>query len=1391
MFLNEITWLRKAAIGCVVIHAVFLMMLLLPKAGKAQSVQFRFKHLTVDEGLSHTDANYITQDGKGYIWIATYFGLNRYDGYAVKKFYNNNEPLKNAFKNRVRCLFANHLNQIWLGTEGGIQRFDPGAETYTDYHVAGNLRFTAEKIWMPDGKTMYVLAQGHLLRFEVKGRTLFNRPCGVGAGNRVYDFVSPSPGNLMAATAQGLILLKQGGTGVSISLNAILPVTIKCLYADGPDKLILAGNNHVYAAVRRNAEAAYLISDSLSVLRGNTVTQMVKDAAGDYWLRASPAIIRLNRDLKVKQVINAGPGIYDLNSASLAGILIDRSQCLWVATFGRGVQYCDLNQKQFHTFQHDPENSNSLSGNYVRSVLATPDALWIGTMEHGLNRYDIAGRRFSHFTSAGNKLKLDNDNVVSLATDKQNHLWIGSYSGIQVIDPAALRDYPLKGQQDFPHFMIETLAEDCFGNMWFGNHTNPFGVIWKDDHNTYHVRYWGEGYFILPEKNKPEILVSTTQGLYRYRIDRYGQILKTVSYRADGTKNGLSSDYIYPLSKQNDQTYWVGTIGGGLNRLTFGSDSSYRIEQYNDRFDIFKDVEAMETDRQGNVWMGGNGLQVLNLKKQTLVKFDKNDGLQGNSFKVGSSFKGTDGKLYFGGIDGLTFFDPEDIAINRIPARPVITDILINNQHPLNGQGRQRSNVLPEALLNGKPLAFNYQQNNFVISFSAMHFPNALKCRYRYRLVGYDKNWIYTDGLKPSAFYSNLEYNDYQFIVQATNNDGLWSQDEARLSLRITPPWWKSVPAKTGYAIMLLTILAGVYIYQARWYRLKNDLAVRQVDEARREEIHKHREELYQQQLMFFTNISHEFRTPLTLIIGPLEALIRENEDSLVQSSYQMMLRNARRLINLITELMNFKKIADSIIKLRVHQLNIKEFCEGIANEFEDVAAAKQIGFHFTDRTGSELGPATAGLFDIQILEKIIYNLLNNAFKYTNVNGTVRFEILSDLSRYQPQFRNQYKLLNEDHTADKYIYFLVADSGVGISEESISKIFDRYYRVNNSHLGSGIGLALVKSLTQLHKGSIYVYSEKNKGTEIIIAIPWGEQNYTMEERIGTADQSAQLEVVEQSMLSLVTPEIRPRPDDPRRAAKTILIVDDNQELRLFLSQVLEKEYRIIEAENGQAAIDMTLKEMPDLIISDIMMPLMNGIDFCKIIKTRFETRHLPLILLSAKDGLDTKISGMESGADFYFAKPLSIELLLLTIHNIFVRHDALKETYAKNYLSEATELVTSEKDKEFINKLLNVIEEHIEAPELDVDFLCKHIFVSRTKLYQKIKSISGQSVAEFIRTVRLKRSIYIMTHEDINMSEVADRVGLQSIANFSRAFKKEYGKSPKQFMQSLKKEQAT
>lgn len=1383
MTIKSLYWLPRHVF--IKVLYVFIFLTCFVTAAYSQPYPYKFSYLTVDEGLSHTDANYIAQDKQGYIWVATFFGLDRYDGYSVKKFYNSNVPLNNALKNRLGYVYPDDDGNIWLGTEGGLQCFNARLEKYIDFKETSASKTTFQKIIKPAGNFIYVFTGSELKLFLIKGNRIEAQKLSLPAGLRITDMTAGSNGMLYLSSNKGVWMLDKNSTLKKLIINGLLTEDLSHVFIDNRNNLAASAGNTLLLIDKKGSTLTagrQFVCSGYSGVRG-----IARSSSEDYWVNVGSGVLRLDSALNFIQTVNDKSSPHGLNSNSLSKIFIDRTDCLWICTFGGGVNYCDLNEKMFYTLQHNPEAANSMAGNHIRSVLANGDDIWIGTTASGLNRYNLKTQKFSYYNSYNSSVRIKNDGVTALTFDNDHNLWIGTSSGIDVLKADGTMWKPA-GAELFPSHVIDCFSKDYYGNIWFGNHQDKLGVIWKDKQNHYHVKYYGEGYFIFADENRPQLLVSSIHGLKRFIIDKEGNIVRSFSYNASSKPNSLSSDYTYPIGKQNDSTYWIGTIGGGLNRLILREKAdSYAISRYAGDYGIFNDVESLEVDNAGNIWMGGNGLECFNPATGKLIRYDKNDGLQGNSFKVGASYEGNDGRLYFGGIKGLNYFYPNQIRANSIAARPVFTDILINNQKPVYGDADSAKNAIPQAIGYCNNLTLNYLQNNFVISFSSMHFANPLKCRYRYKLDGFDRGWKYTDGKSPTAAYSNLDYSSYKFVVEATNNDGIWSKNKAEMTIMLTPPWWKSGLAKIIYAMLFLLVLASIYIYQARWYRLKREMEVRAINENKREEMHQQREELYQQQLMFFTNVSHEFRTPLTLILGPLESLIGQNKNPALDYSYQLMHRNAKRLMNLISELMNFKKVADSIIRLQVQPLMISQFCKDLTWEFQNLAISKSITFEVNVHTQDQTAAAQVAPFDVQVLEKILFNLLNNSFKYTNAGGQVSFDVFFDMEQFKPSFNSGFELLNKDHRAKKYIYFRVADTGIGISSDSITRIFDRYYRISKNHLGSGVGLALVKSLTQLHKGDIYVYSERYKGTEIIIGIPWGEENYDQSEKAAGNNVGAQLEVIDNAILTPLPDHEPSNHQVPLKSRKHILLVEDNHELRTFLKQAFEKYYVVYEAEDGRQGIEMATEKVPDLIISDVMMPGMNGIELCKLVKEQFETSHIPFVILSAKDALDTKIEGMESGADFYFAKPLSIDLLVLTVSNIFEQAEKLKQRYAKDYLSEATELVHSEKDKEFFQKLINVIEDNIQDLDLDVDFLCKHLYISRTKLYQKIKGISDQSVGEFIRTVRLKRAIQIMTHEDVSMNEVADRIGLQSNSNFSRAFKKEYGKSPLQFKQSLKK----
>jgi ligand-binding sensor domain-containing protein len=525
------------------------------------------------------------------------------------------------------------------------------------------------------------------------------------------------------------------------------------------------------------------------------IHDVIQDKKLNYWVCTDAGLFLLDKTLKILETITTKSFVNSLNTNYLDKAFIDRSECLWLCTFGNGVDFCDLNAKLFYTFQHNPEVSNTLSGNHIKSILEeSGHIVWMGTSAEGLNEYDYHSKKFTVFNTTGNPIKLKSNEVDALELDNENNLWLGSDRGIDIINKQRNSLFKPTGSENFPVHSIQSFAKDCYGNMWFGSYYNGFGNITHDSHNNYRIKYCGSGsaYQVWADKQKPELMVSSINGLQRLIVDRMGNILKRFQYKVNDQSNSLSSDYIFPVKKQNDSAYWIGTIGGGLDYLTLHRDNSYRVKIYDGKYGVFNDVETLEIDEKGNVWMGGNGLERFDVRTEKLIRFDKNDGLQSNSFKVGASYKGNDGRLYFGGTNGVNYFFPDSIKINQIPAHPIFTGLIINNKDIQIDPSSAAENTIKSSIPYSKRIVLNYVQNNFIVSFSAMHYANSEKCQFRYQLVGLDKGWKYASGKNPTAAYTNLDYNKYTLILEATNNDGIWGADKAMLDIEITPPWWKS-----------------------------------------------------------------------------------------------------------------------------------------------------------------------------------------------------------------------------------------------------------------------------------------------------------------------------------------------------------------------------------------------------------------------------------------------------------------------------------------------------------------------------------------------------------------------------------------------------------------------
>jgi len=1321
--------------------------MLLPAVCLGQAPSLPFRHIGYEQGLSNSTIECIFQDSRGFIWIGTRDGLDRYDGSEMTVYRNRGGDTLSLSDDYVRSIAEDGAHRLWVGTSNGLNCFDGGAfRRYAIGAVNAVCVDARGAVWAGTEGGLYRMA-GTRGAGATGGAGGFS-PAGL-AGTHVYALLAGGDGELWIGCEKGLLRW-----GAAEPVAAIPPVT----------------------SIRA-------------------------DPSGDLWLGTEGDGLWVYHG-------GPNPGVHayrhvDKDPSSLGGnmirsVLVDREGRLWVGCINGGLNLFEASREKFFHYQNDPLDPTSLSQRTVSALFEDNQGnLWVGTHRGGLDLYMPGATKFRR-SGAG----LTNKDVRAFYEDARGNIWIGTDGGgLNRWDPRtdrweAYRYDPYKSAGLSSDAVLD-IREDRHGRCWVS--TWEGGLDWFHPETGTFTRYVhraGDTSSISSnyvqqtfEDRKGRLWVATYFG----GLDLMDPATGTFQ-RVPGDATGETQVYgnnIVSLGEDAQGNVWAGTDDGGLNRCDLRTG---RWSHYFTHEGKAPDIRVIFTDHRGRLWIGQAGLFLYDPVRDTFTCYTDKGGLshefikgitedglgnfwistgggltwlnpdtydvmsyqRGEEFEAGAYLQTRAGEMLFGGTNGFNAFFPRDIQRN-----PYIPPVYIT--------GFQVS---------GKPvgvrdtLRLTYRQSTFSFTFTALNYSAPENNQYAYMLEGFDHDWHYIGG-EHKAGYTNLDPGTYTFRVKASNNDGVWNEQGARLLIVIAPPFWKTV---WFGSLVLLAVAGGAYGF----YRFKRNLELERMEERKREEIH-------QVQLQFFTNISHELRTPLTLILGQVEKLFKTDASPTLRHYYASIRRNAGRLMGLINELMDFRKLETGTLTLHVMPGRMDLFLEEIAGEFRDWAGEKNIRFS-VDTTGFSPGAPAAAWFDRQVLEKIVLNLLHNAFKYTDAGGAVVLQALTSLEGFAPSFANELLVKNE-YRGKRYCYLRVADTGIGISRESIQHLFERYYRISESHLGSGVGLAFVRSLTQLHKGDIFVYSERYRGTEIIVGIPCGEEDYTAAERwVAGAAGRVQLESIRAEVPEEPGP---PRLDEAafsREAvseAPLILIVEDNAELREFLADTFQPSYRVTTAVDGEDGWASIQSSPPDLIVSDVMMPRMDGVTLCRLVKQDLTTSHIPFLMLTAKN--DAQLEGVESGADHYFTKPLSMDVLLATVRNVFHRQQRLRERYQRDYQVQARELVHSQKDKAFMDALLETVEAQMVNPELDVDYLCGQLGMSRTRLYQKIRQVTGQSIGEFVRTARLKRAVHILLHEDVPFTEVMYRVGIQSQSYFTKAFKKEFGKTPTQFLQEARR----
>ena len=1021
----------------------------------------------------------------------------------------------------------------------------------------------------------------------------------------------------------------------------------------------------------------------------------------------------------------------------------DYSGTLWFGTDGGGISYYDEYLEKFNSLTNyqTPEN---ISIDVVRAItLDREKNIWIGTSGKGLTQYEPFTNSWRTFRNNVDDLnRLSSNRIMSLLEDENQNLWIGTQGGglnIYTKDADFLHynkdsKIPLSAQT------IWCIYKDNQGRKWLGTRGQgliQFDIL-KGEIRKYTHQSSKNG---LPNDNI-RVITSGGNGLLWVGTESDGICLIDISnnkfktYKQTAGVNSLSNNKIKSLYRDDTGILWIGTNGGGLNAFDINREQFYNYTTDDGLANNV--VYAVLPDGRGNLWLSSNkGITKFTPGKTleaapAIVNYNNYDGLA-TEFNTGAYYTDGDGKLYFGGLEGFYWFRPEEIKENKILPKTTITNFEVLNENYALTKGTQ----------------LKHDQNTLAFTFSSLQFSLPEKNLYQYRLVNYDDEWVYA-GNKNFARYSHVPPGEYQFQVKSSNYDGVWNEQPVNFSFRISPPWYLSTTAKILYVLLLMATAYAVYSYLKWRWRMKLNLQLKEEEAVRLQKLNAFKSKLY-------TDISHEFRTPLTLIAGPVDAKL--GEGSLTDSdfaNFSMIKRNTNRLIHLVDQLLHLAKLEKGKLKLKIASGDLGLFLGAIASSFDYKAELRHIDYKVSI---SEM----AGVwYDEDAVEKIVTNLLSNALKYCPENGQCHFKATASSDN---------------------VKIVVSNTVEEMVEDQIDELFNRFYQKDEYAEGAGVGLSLVKELVQLYRGEVKAYMEHENQINFIVELPAKKELFN-EDEILEDDSKGKSPLADGVSDIIEVSEEVTAAGSSSNELPIVLVVEDQLEVRAFLKSVWINKYHFFEAENGKDGIDKALEIIPDLIITDVRMPICDGIELCNRLKTDERTSHIPIILLTAGTGEEDELKGLHSGADDFITKPFKLRILEKRVENLMASRKALRGRYSQEIVLKAKDIAITHTDELFLNRMQKVLDDHLSDPDFNAALFCRALGMSRMQLHRKLLAFTNLSTTAFIRSQRLKQALQILQNSDASVSEVAYAVGFNTPSYFIKCFKETYKKTPSEYFQS-------
>ena len=1373
---------------------IIVTFFLLKTQANCQEFSNDLNFVNIEDGISKTAISTIIQDHYGFIWIGTNgTGIYRYDGIEYTSYKHNANDSISISSSMIFCTYLDKSNRLWVGTESGLNVYDRENDRFRKICLTDRTKDDCDWdmavsgiVQDSDGILFVSVFEKGLFKLRIADQYVEEVPS-IGFGKslnselfKINTLEVDRDGRVYAGTNKGLMeydpITKTLRPSMFLSGkdSESLQESIQSLeITENNDIWVGSSSSGLYQIDREDEEHIQIIKIPITQKRILSLITLPDETL--LCGTENDGIFHVDEDGRVlKNYVFDKMNKNSIRSNSIWSLFLDNNDRIWMGYYNRGIGLYDKLYDKFKHIESLPNNPNSLQVSTVTGIIQDQsDNLWISMDGGGIDIYDPDTSKFKHInTKNSNYSGLVSDDIQTIFIDSRQNLWAGSWSkGIFFLK---------KGTTNFVNFTTEntngellsnsvlSFAEDTKGRIWIGTF---FGGLLSYDYDKDKIEHHKSNQFLQYNIHKSfirkvlvdhndNIWVGTTTGLFKIKEEEQNNwsIVSVRDKLPHRYKTSLNANHILSIYQSSDKKLWFGTRGEGLC-------------QYNPDQNIFtwfnqekglqeENVSAIIESIEGDIWISGNkGLHKIDRNSDTIVNYNINDGLLSNDFNFNVVHRDSKGNLYFGNYNGIDYFNPKNLKTNRSKPNLHLTGFKLFNKNVLpNNEDSPLKKVIAET----DSISLSHKQSVFTIEYTGINYTRPEKNQYAYYLEGLEDTWNYVGNTR-SATYTNLDHGNYTFKLKAANNDGVWNDTPLTLKLTILPPWWKTNWAILSYIILFLL---GIYLLN----KLTQDrIKEKQLIENEREKRLKE-EELNNKKLQFFTNISHEFRTPLTLIINPLIDIINNKTYNLpdeVKEKHITIHKNTHRLSRLIDELMDFRKLELNKLKIKAQEIEVISFIEDIASYFSEEAQKNNITLSIENDV-SQLKVWV----DRSMLEKIIFNLLSNAFKVTPEEGKVLLEIYikNDLSQIE----------TNEYLSKGAFEICVSDTGPGLEKEQLDKIFERFYQVDNLNKwyygGTGIGLEVVRNFVELHSGKIEVNSQVGIGTSFKVILPLGKSHF-QEGEIRQKESDAASHKIERVATSWMQ-EIPKEEVDKESKKARLLIVEDNIDLRNYLKQELSDQYKIFIAFDGQEGLDKAKKEIPDIIITDVIMPKMDGFAFCSKIKEDIQTSHIPVLMLTAKAMQDDKLKGIDAGADAYLSKPFDIRVLKSTLAQLLSSRQLLFNKYFSAIADNDININTTSLDKEFIQKVLNYINENINDPDLGVELLASQLHLSRSQFYRKVKTLTGQTANQFLRNIRLQRAKQILEKGNTNISEVCYQVGFSSPSYFTKCFKNHFGVLP-------------